>query len=157
MILAIDPSSTCTGWAVAADDGTIIAHGRLKPKGREPYDRVDAMCAELSEIIETHRPSVAVIEEPSAFARKGNPFPYAIAYGRIYQTVQQELTNVIRVHANQWTGGRRKDARADRIKQIVPSYSGKGDGGHDEADAIGIALWATSSAGRVRAEDAASR
>lgn len=142
MIFGVDPSSTATGWCIVGPDGAVERHGVIRPPAKmDAFERVSLMCSRLRDIV-TERPlTYLVIEEPSGRRLRGNPFPYAIAFGRIYQAIESEFASVTRVQASQWTASRDKAVRAERIKRIVPSYTGEGDRGYDEADAIGIALW----------------
>lgn len=144
MILAIDPSSTCTGWAVFDGAGQIVDHGRVKPdRGDTPAARVSGMIFRLKDTAAEYRVSVVVIEEPAPNAKVAfTSIPYVTAYGRIYEAMRTAY-QVETVAASKWTGGRRKPARAAYVKAEVPTYTGKGDSGMDEADAIGLGLWWT--------------
>lgn len=165
MIFGVDPSSRATGWCIVSHDGNVERHGVIRPPAKmDAWERTTFMCGRIREIV-TERPlTYLVIEEPSGRRLRGNPFPYAIAFGRIYQAIFSEFASVTRVQASQWTSCRDKKSRAERIKQLVPSYTGKGDPGFDEADAIGIALWGhhrqrleAQAQGRVRPQDSACR
>lgn len=144
MILAIDPSSSCSGWAVFDAAGQIVGHGRIKPKrGDTPPARVSVMIFELSQIARQHGVELVVIEEPAPSSKVGfTSIPYVTSYGRIYEAMRTAY-QVETVPASRWTRGRRKPARAAYVKAAVPTYTGKGDSGMDEADAIGLGLWWT--------------
>lgn len=151
MILAIDPSSSCTGFAVLAHTGRVSVHGRIKAKnGEGTHRRVSRMIEDLRWYADQQTCSECVIESPSVQSRqrKANgesraPFTsikYVVAYGRILQAMSERM-EVHEVTAREWTRGRPKAIRAETIKAIVPTYTGKGDSGMDEADAIGLGLW----------------
>ena len=48
---------------------------------------------------------------------------------------------VHRVEATDWTRGKSKPKRIRSLKLVEPSYTGKGDAGGDEADAICLGRW----------------
>ena len=151
MILAIDPSSSCTGYAVLTTTGDVIVHGRVKAKnGEGNHRRVSRMIDVLVKLAADHKVTEAVIEEPTvqnrlkkATGERRAPFtsiPYVVAYGRILQAMS-DVAEVYPVTARDWTRGKPKAARAAYVKDVVPTYTGKGDSGMDEADAIGLGLW----------------
>lgn len=143
LLLAVDPSTTCTGWAVFAD-GELIEFGKLKPspsKCKDWMERVDRICGALEQIIVEHGINVAVIEEPVPFG-KGNPKPLFGGFGRQYQTLHRCLTGHVHpITVPRWTHGVPKKRRAARIEAEYTEYSPEEDKGMDIADAIGIGVW----------------
>lgn len=146
-ILAIDPSSSCSGWAIGTT-ADVIDHGRWYGRGipiddRDYVTRPTSMVAECRSVIAAHRPAIAIIEEPAP--SKLSPrvqYQYAEAFGRLYQVTMDELDGEVRrVPAAKWTRNRPKAARAACIEQTVASYTTQGDSGLDEADAIGLLQW----------------
>ena len=74
-ILGIDPGSTATGYGVVEGQAAAlvhVAHGTVRPGRRAPLaERLVAIQAGIAELIETHRPDVAVVEQ--VFVRADNP------------------------------------------------------------------------------------
>lgn len=75
-ILALDPSLTCTGWAVLTDDAS--RYGRLEHAGRIDGDsgvnlvvRVHSLVAEVGALVLEYKPDTVYVETP---ANKGVPW-----------------------------------------------------------------------------------
>lgn len=129
VIVAFDPSVSCTGWAVLAIDGS--ADGRLREKGTHRPDDKQKLPAKIAEL---HRDvsgllkelqawsvvAMIVVEFPVASKRKpsagfrkrsGLTLPsYGIAVGAVYGPALtfQENNKGVRIitpAADQWTGG----------------------------------------------------
>lgn len=67
LILGIDPGTAVTGWGVIGSRGNklrAIAHGTIKTSARDPaHERLNIIYRELLEVIDTHQPQEAAIEE----------------------------------------------------------------------------------------------
>lgn len=157
MILAVDPSSKRTGYALMIGR-KIVAAGVLIPKSRDSaVERIRAQCLDLYELIAEHGPGVAVIEITSgrpgtglargAGARLG---VYGMAVGAMMCALWQHMAPdaVVTVDEQVWTLGHPKAMRRSRIARQYPRYAravfgGKKekDRGGDMSDAIGIGLW----------------
>lgn len=65
--IGIDPGTATTGWGVLDEqNGTLhaVGYGVVKtPAGDEPASRLLVLHQELTEILQTHRPDAAAIEE----------------------------------------------------------------------------------------------
>ena len=66
-LLGLDPGLRCTGWGVIEADGNALRHvanGEVRPDNDAPLaDRLAALYRGLSEVIDTHRPDEAAVEE----------------------------------------------------------------------------------------------
>lgn len=147
VILAIDPSSTRTGYAILADDGRLIEHGLLKPRRAkdEPHARIDTMVAELLAFRDEHAGIDCVVVEDTdgKVARRLGGIGAGMAiYGmavRAFRDAARQIWGadaVNMVQARVWTAGRHKSSRAAAI-----GLTAAGDTGLDAADAVGLGLW----------------
>lgn len=146
-ILSIDPSSSCTGYAVF-DGRSLIECGTFKPKPSDTANvRIEAMAQDLRDTIAEHAPLVLLIEDTSGKVgrrHKGGGAGLAI-YGKSigYMLATARATpglRVITVLENEWTRGVSKDTRTARLAGLRGYDAGQDPGG-DAADAIGLALW----------------
>lgn len=163
-ILALDPSSTKTGYAVMVDERQLLCAGTLTPEraSDEPLVRISSMCADLFDLTEEYRPRAVVLEMPSGkrARRLGNAgaglSTYGVACGAIWQsckwinalnpyTTGAEAKNyeVWTVDENTWTRSCPKAQRQRAVAMLFDSYGRavRRDRGGDCSDAIGIGLW----------------
>lgn len=67
IVLGIDPGLANTGWAILKREGgkqTALAYGTVSTKASEPLgDRLKAIYAEISEVIQRYQPSVCAVED----------------------------------------------------------------------------------------------
>lgn len=72
VILSLDLSTTCTGWAVLDEDRKLIAYGILKPKvkgvaklkyPRQQLEKMKSLAQQVLELIWNYLPEKIVIEE----------------------------------------------------------------------------------------------
>ncbi len=150
ILLAIDPSSTCTGYAVMSDCMTILDAGLLKPdKTRDPaIIRIVAMNRSLGRVLREYRPDQIVIETPNAHTAgriagrvMGNAI-YGFAAGVMFHTCVISNKNTEPVDAQLWTRGVPKLKRQQNVCVAFPKrYSPETDRGGDIADAIGLGVW----------------
>lgn len=61
IIMGIDASSTCTGWAIY-ENNKLIKYGCIKPKGRDWRERLSQEGPELVKIIELYNPNKIYME-----------------------------------------------------------------------------------------------
>ncbi len=150
LVLAIDPSSTRTGYALLKDSMTILDAGLLKPnKTRDPaIKRVIAMTKDVRALLYDYRPDVALVEMPHKHnkPRHKNLAIYGVAAGTMlwvcYEfNLHSEEGETHPVNAETWTEKISKDIRQDLIQMQFDQYDPAKDPGGDIADAIGLALW----------------
>ena len=159
-LLAIDPSSTCTGYALMSDSMTILDAGLFKPqpeaKATEPaIMRVVAMTKDLRELLLDCWPDAVLVEMPHGHDKSGAKrlANYGLAPGAMYWEVcsyvaarlkadpKQEI-EALAINAEDWTGGVPKFKRQQNICLAFPHrYDPETDKGGDIADAIGLAVW----------------
>jgi Holliday junction resolvasome RuvABC endonuclease subunit len=155
ILLALDPSSTCTGYAVLSRPGArpavLVDAGRLTPAQprAKAAERIASMVEQVADLIREHAPTHAVVELPSAHVHRGKRAGggaglaiYGMAVGAVWQAVLGRVGGVALVDANLWTGRVNKAVRARRIQDMGLGYRMDQDPGLDGADAIGLGLWA---------------
>lgn len=62
ILIALDESTTCTGYAVFGD-GELIEHGNFSFKSKDVLERVSLIMEEIEELIKTYKPDNMVIED----------------------------------------------------------------------------------------------
>lgn len=62
ILIALDESTTCTGYAVFGD-GELIEHGIFSFKSKDVLERVSLIMEEIEELIKTYKPDNMVIED----------------------------------------------------------------------------------------------
>lgn len=156
-ILAIDPSSSMTGYAVLNEQERLLEAGLLKPnKQRDPpAERIAAMCGDLWTLLDHTEPAAVVIEWTSGHVGQkrhqgggAGLSVYGIAIGAIWQTAvhwaashPKRKTRIELINENDWTGGKPKPERTGMIARLYPQYELASDPGGDVADAIGLGRW----------------
>lgn len=148
-ILALDPSSTATGYAVMRDDGTLADAGLLKPdRTRDDANtRIAAMHRALMDVLREHRPTCVVVEDTSGKVgarHRGAGAGLAIhgkAVGYFMAAVKAAGYVPEMILENVWTRGTPKAKRQARVALAYRSYRPAEDPGGDTADAIGLAEW----------------
>jgi Holliday junction resolvasome RuvABC endonuclease subunit len=157
VILSLDPSSSCTGYALLTGptkhelvDGGIIT---ATPKKAPAIERMRQMARDVAAIITERREQLqsVVIEVPSGKvhrrmwgASKGAGLStYGMAVGYIMATVEASGVPCVPVFENDWT---RQVPKATRIAEVAMVYRGaydeSKDPGGDFADAIALGRWA---------------
>lgn len=152
ILLALDPSLTCTGYAVGTSDRHLIESGRITPTCTS--GKVDAtlrawsMCKDIDDLIREHDIEQAVVETPAPQAPRGKhgskgQAKYGVAVGVIACHVIESLGigKVTVVAADDWTGQVPKQRRALCVAADFPNYSTKRDPGLNVADAIALMQW----------------
>lgn len=148
-VLAIDPSSTRTGYAMMDNRAKLIEVGLLLPNNPrgDPWMRTLDMVDEFRKLLEAHRPEHVVIEVPThthrrQFGKPGNLIVYSMAVGAFCMAAYlHPYGNTHRVPANVWTEGKAKARRQAVIFLLYSAYQPKRDPGLDMADAIGLGRW----------------
>lgn len=135
MLLALDPSSSCIGYAVLAglEPGQLIDAGRIKPSDRaeaiahlSPVERVwmgqlelhsqrrvESMLPDVAELLGREGLQVIAIEMPSGYigtgarqGARGALTTYGMATGRVFEYCRQHAgVPTIPVTERQWTRG----------------------------------------------------
>lgn len=155
-VVSIDPSSTCTGYAVfCLNTGELVEAGRIKPKtSDETTKRVKSITDDIAELLLKHRPTEIIIEYVSQHVNvnrhkgKGAGLAvYGFAVGAIWETAMEwwyQFPGILQprlITPERWTKGVPKQRRMDTIELRYPKYDRKKDRGGDVADAIGLGLW----------------
>lgn len=157
-ILALDPSSKCTGYAImrGVAAGDLIEFGVLKPNRvkDEPIERIRAMVVDAIDLAIEHLVDAVVIEgttgKVSARHAGGGAglSVYGMAVGAMWGAISWAglRDNDLPVHLvreNLWTMSQRKARRARVICGLYPRYAAaaRQDPGLDAADAIGLGRW----------------
>jgi hypothetical protein len=159
-ILAIDPSSSATGWALLDLAGRIIEGGIIKPDKlrAEPQFRIKSMAEDFRQLLNEFEPGIILIEITSGKVginrNKGAGAGlgvYGMAVGYFWALTdcwfrqlpaeQQGQTEVVVVKENDWTRGVPKEDRIAAFACEFPAYNPADDPGGDVADAIGLGQW----------------
>lgn len=153
IILAIDPSSTATGWAVLRPEKhEIIAYGVWRGSRKDDsYVRIEKMCRLMFVHIELFRPQHVVIEVTSGkLARRlagteAHIAMYGVAVGAFWawlRLLQPGLNyEAHRVYENEWTDGVPKIKRHPLVLAEFPEHADDIGKRHDVTDAIGLGMW----------------
>jgi hypothetical protein len=146
LILALDPSSTATGYAIH-DGRTFIEKGVLRPDtGKEkcPCRRAYQMGREVQTIIDEHadRLTLILVENPPPTQRKkrSNPGAQHQAFGLIMGVVIGSKVPYRTIHPSTWTRNRPKELWSQDIRRRHKLPAGK-DKGADACAAIGMTEW----------------
>lgn len=150
ILLAIDPSSTCCGYAVFIDT-TLIECGKVTPRRTKDAvnDRIDHIVAELVALVREHGPEVIVIEDTSGkvSGRHGGGGAGLAIYGKAVGEIRRAMLHTgVRVECvleNEWTRGMgKKGQRMLWCRAAYPTqYDAEQDKGGDVADAIKLGRW----------------
>lgn len=154
-LLALDPSSTKTGYALLRrPHGEVIEAGTLSGRAKDAaIGRAMEMADCLIKLIAEARPDSIVIETPGVHAA-GNPIVkakragkglavYGVAVGIIYRAAWQTGVEVVPISAHEWTRRVSKEKRARALQFTTASYRAvaETDRGRDVADAIEMGQW----------------
>jgi len=153
-ILALDPSSTRTGYALLDEQEKLLEAGFLSPRKRTdpPAERIAAMVEDLLGLLHTLEPAAVVIEWTTGKVGRRRHHGagaglavYGAALGALWQAAcfhaRQAGGRVELAVENEWTDGRPKAERAAAIARLYPQYQAERDPGGDMADAIGLGGW----------------
>jgi Holliday junction resolvasome RuvABC endonuclease subunit len=169
-LIAIDPASHSLAWAVIDTNKNVIATGKIDlKKEKTESEKFAKIASELSEILTTHKPDVAAIEQSVYIQnfQSSRVISYMIGFtwGLLYQSgVRTRDINPLswkpgigyknmtkqdrQVLENNGQKGsiqiKMKNERKQRVREIVSLAYGKDTPGledEDIVDALGIALW----------------
>lgn len=160
LILAIDPSSKRTGWAVMTMGGQLREAGIITPAKQSAASqyRIASMREDLQTLLEEVRPTIVLIEYVSSHVGRrrhqgeGSGLAvYGCAVGVTWQAVEdwkhtlpaerQSRTLIHLIDPDVWTAGVEKEQRQLAVASEYPTYDPKVDPGGDIADAIGLGVW----------------
>lgn len=147
--LSLDPSSTCTGYAVMTGPDSLIDAGRLLPakKNAPANERIESILKDLAALIKQYQPDRIIIEDTSGKVgkrHKGSGAGLAVhgkAIGAVWQTCRRYIDGVHCVCENEWTRGVPKLKRQMIVAATFKGYNATKDGGGDVSDAIGLGRW----------------
>lgn len=160
VLLALDVSSSATGWAVAriGDDrsATILDFGVIKaPSGKTSIERTDRMSMGIACLVKKHDP-VEICMEFQDHKNTGRRVQGLAVLGqaqgsiRTYLAMTHRVTTVSERESTKVNGKNvKKEIRAEYVKQVVPAYAEavaanpRFDPGHDGADALNLILFRT--------------
>lgn len=158
-LLSIDPSSTCTGYAVLSEKHELVDYGVWKPTGtkarKDPFWRIEVMCQHLDGLLAKCQFDHVVVEVSSGHVssrhRGGGSglATYGTAVGALWSwatIARKPLANVHVVYENEWTGGLPKrnyngKYPINRHDQIVAEFKLPRETPDDITDAIGLGMW----------------
>lgn len=156
LLLALDPASERTGFAVLSDPVTILDAGRITAPAKWPAEqRIDQIITDLAALLAERKPDTIVIEMPDgkihgAIRRRSGGAGLSI-YGRaageirryclIWAAHRDPSPPVVSVYPNEWTRSKSKTSRAAGLRAYMPGLDLTSDTGLDAADAIELAQW----------------
>lgn len=147
-LIAIDPSSTTTGWAVF-HDGSLLAFGAVKrhKDAADPWIGSLEMAGQLVRPLKDYLPDKAIIEIPRVVGKMpgSSVTTYAAAVGMVYATACHHvgMLGVSIVSPAEWMRHTTRDKKA-RQRQVAAQfgrYDPATDRGMDVSDAIAIGQW----------------
>jgi hypothetical protein len=160
-ILALDVSSSVTGWAMFVG-GQLDAIGMFRPRSASPaLDRIDEITGKVLALVCDLEPQLVVMEISSGKVHgriMGQASGLSVlghAQGAVRALIVDRNVHVVAVSENEWTRGKVKSARAIAIARQWPLYgnfaeikpdakgkpSSKYDPGFDISDAIGVGMY----------------
>ncbi|MGR3484016.1 MAG: crossover junction endodeoxyribonuclease RuvC [Paracoccaceae bacterium] len=155
-ILGIDPGLRACGWGLVDVDGArqrFVACGTISPKGDTLARRLAALHAGLSEVIATHRPDAAGVEQTFVNQQgQQSALKLGQARGVVLLAVAQAgiepgeyAPNAVK-KAVVGAGHADKDQIDYMVRLLLP---GCAPGSPDEADALAVAICHAAHAGRA--------
>ena len=145
-ILGIDPGIRNTGWGVVTLDGTRLVHlanGVIQPdpKARDAT-RLATIAKGLAEVIETHRPDGAAIEEIFVARSAASALKLGMARGVAMMQCAHASLDVVEIAAKQVKKSVVGTGRADKaqVTAMVARLLSVQAVNADAADALAIAI-----------------
>ena len=152
-VLALDPSTKCTGYCLMAGNGNILDAGRFRAPTEWPgWRRALSMADDLAALIDEIGPGRVIVEIPNNHAHGGGEdskgfglATYGVAVGAVlhvlWRSPLREL--VYPVKPSEWAGESSKISRARQVAMLHPGYVdiADKDSGLDVADAIALAMF----------------
>lgn len=146
-ILGLDPGLRRTGWGVIAVDGArlgFVAHGVIRPDDKAPFaERLLHLLNGLAEVLATHRPDEAAVEEIFVSVNAASTLKLGHARAMALVAPAQAGLPVAEYAARQikqcvvGTGAADKTQVGFMIRRLLPAC---GDPGADAADALAVAI-----------------
>lgn len=145
-VLGIDPG-IIGGWAIVTDDGDLVTAGDLPVVGAGAQRMVSAPL--IREIITSHQPTEAVIEQVSAMPKQGvsSSFKFGRAVGLVEGVIGGAHLRTTWVTPQRWKKELRLSADKEASRQMaIRRWPGKASlfarkMDHGRAEAALIALW----------------
>ncbi len=162
LTLALDPSSTATGWATGTSPGPqgLCEWGTIKasrPALRTwlkvlpaPLARIVVIQEQLKVLIMLHRPDFILVEVPTGHVNKRkrdlNMRGQSIYGMSVWAMLEESWRNIKTMGkvisiSTQWTRGKTKEKRQAELAMEFKHYHPQSDRGANEADAIGMMQW----------------
>lgn len=150
MKMAIDPSSTCLGYAVW-DGDQLHEAGRIRPLAKhDAFDRIRMIVEDLEIVLSEFTPSEIAIEVPAPNQvqhrgkRPRGQAMYGCAVGAVWLCcgIHLDWQGLHLVRADVWKRGMSKENTKLRARYLFPDhYTPKQDPGGDVADALLLGVW----------------
>lgn len=147
ILIGLDPSLTCTGWGVIAAVGNRlghVAHGQIRTDTSATLaERLVRLHAELGDVIATHRPGAAAVEEVFVNVNPQSTLKLGQARGVVLLTVAEAGIDVGEYAARLikkavvGTGGADKRQVHAMVARLLPGVK---ISGADAADALAVAI-----------------
>ncbi len=155
MILALDPSSTCIGYAIfacRANFESLLGDAGLITTPQKPsaYVRMVKLADDVFDLIREFNgpPMTIVVEVPSGHVNHGRHkgsgaglSVYGMAVGYLLGRLASLDVDVRIILENDWTRGIPKGERQASVAARYASYDPAKDPGGDVSDAIGLGEW----------------
>ena len=147
-IIAIDPGSIITGYAVVTETGRLLDAGLIKPKNRDdpPNIRIGEIVNAVHALLIEHEPDIIVLEWTTGKVNKGRHKGggrglaiYGIAVGAIWITMElwhKDNHGDIVLIDEGWTKGVKKKKRLEDLELTCSAYNREDDKSGDMGDAI---------------------
>ena len=126
MILSLDASTTCIGWAVFEEDN-LITYGRIKPteKGLDWRDRVHNLLPQLEELILKYNPTDIYQEDVPMGGAGGSMIIAQLNYLQgVLSVIERLYSNIQYINVGTWrknigiNDGKDQRRNAKKIKSI---------------------------------------
>ncbi|MGB3753181.1 MAG: crossover junction endodeoxyribonuclease RuvC [Parerythrobacter sp.] len=147
IILGLDPSLSYTGWGVIRTEGSRLIHvvnGQVKTAPKAPMaERLATLHAAIADVIATHRPNRAAVEEVFVNKNPQSTLKLAQARGAVLAAcgqadvpVSEHAARLVK-KAVVGTGAADKSQVQAMLKVLLP---GAKVAGPDAADALAVAI-----------------
>jgi crossover junction endodeoxyribonuclease RuvC len=157
LIIGLDPSLSCTGWGIVAQNGNRLSHvanGQIPTSAKLSLpERLVILDRELTDIILAHRPDAAAVEEvfvnknPQSTLKLGQARGICLlAAARAGLPVAEYATRLVK-KAIVGTGGAEKAQVQAMLGVLLPGVK---LAGADAADALAVAICHAHMASSVR-------
>ena len=126
MILSLDASTTCIGWAVFEEDN-LIEYGRIEPteKGLDWRDRVHNLLPQLEELIIKYKPTDIYQEDVPMGGAGGSMIIAQLNYLQgVLSVIERVYSNIQYINVGTWrknigiNSGKDQRRNAKKIKSI---------------------------------------